>query len=397
MEILAIDGLLLLGVIALCMLAKFISRRVLLRLLSKLIATSRIQWDDLLMKHGFFRRLSHFIPALLFYLSADLYRTAVIAEWVQRLSLVYFTCVGMAVIDALLNALVDFYHLLKDTRGRPIKGYVQTVKIFVYLICGILIIAAVMNRSPWKLLSGVGAVSAILLLVFKDSILGLVASVQITAYEMVRSGDWIEMPNFGADGSVIDVSLHTVKIQNWDNTITTIPTQALISDSFKNWRGMSESGGRRIKRCLLIDMNSIRFCDERLLDRFESFQLISEYIRGKREEVEMSNQENRVTDLTTPNARRLTNIGCFRAYVLAYVRNHPKIRKDLTLLVRQLPPGAEGLPLEIYVFTNDTVWVHYEDIQSDIFDHLLAAIPEFELRLFQNPSGLDVQSLHAPA
>jgi len=212
---------------------------------------------------------------------------------------------------------------------------------------------------------------------------------------MVRRGDWIEMPKYGADGDVIDVSLHTVKIQNWDKTITTIPTQALISDSFKNWRGMSDSGGRRIKRSLSIDMNSVRFCDDHLLDRFESFELISEYIRGKREEVENSNRENHVTDPTTPNARRLTNIGCFRAYVLAYVQNHPNIRKDLTLLVRQLPPGAGGLPIEIYVFTNDTVWVNYEDIQSDIFDHLLAAIPEFELRLFQNPSGLDVQSLHA--
>jgi miniconductance mechanosensitive channel len=256
-----------------------------------------------------------------------------------------------------------------------------------------MIIAAVLNRSPLLLLSGFGAMTAILLLVFRDTILSLVASVQLTAQDMVRVGDWIEMPQFGADGDVVDVQLHTVKVQNWDKTITTIPTHRLISDSFKNWRGMSQAGGRRIKRALFLDVSSIRFQTKEEIDRFRRFALLEEYIDQKEKELATYNEGlPRKVDANV-NQRRLTNVGTFRTYVFNYLKHHPRIRQDMTLLVRQLAPGPEGLPLEIYCFTDTTAWAVYEDIQSDIFDHFLAIVPEFGLRIYQKPSGADVAAL----
>jgi miniconductance mechanosensitive channel len=256
-----------------------------------------------------------------------------------------------------------------------------------------MIVAAVLDRSPLLLLSGFGAMTAILLLVFKDTILSLVASVQLTAQDMVRVGDWIEMPQFGADGDVVDVQLHTIKVQNWDKTITTIPTHRLISDSFKNWRGMSQSGGRRIKRPIFIDVSTIRKQTEEEVERFTRFALLKDYIKTKEQELADYNAALEVEVDAEVNQRRLTNIGTFRAYAFNYLKNHPRIRKDMTLLVRQLAPGPEGLPLEIYCFTTTTAWAEYEDIQSDIFDHLLAIVPEFGLRLFQKPAGSDLASL----
>ena len=240
-----------------------------------------------------------------------------------------------------------------------------------------------------------GAMTAILLLVFKDSILGLVASIQLTSNDMVRIGDWIEMPKYGADGDVIDVTLHTVKVQNWDKTITTIPSYALISDSFKNWRGMAESGGRRIKRAIYIDLTSIKFCTSEMLDRFEKFQLITDYIRTRKAEITEYNQEHQVDTSELINGRNLTNVGTFRAYLVAYLHHHPKIHQDLTFLIRHLPPGEQGLPIEIYVFSNDQVWANYEAIQADIFDHIFSVVPMFDLRLFQNPTGADFQQFTA--
>jgi miniconductance mechanosensitive channel len=252
----------------------------------------------------------------------------------------------------------------------------------------VLIISRLLDKSPWALLSGIGALTAVIMLVFKDSILGFVASVQLTTNDMVRRGDWIEMPKYGADGDVIEVSLNTVKVQNWDKTISTIPTYQLMQDTFKNWRGMSESGGRRIKRALYIDMNSIAFCDEEMLRRFEKIELLKDYLHEKRHEVAATNEGIGDPDMPT-NLRRLTNVGTFRAYVVAYLRAHPKIHKDMTFLVRQLPPNDTGLPIEIYVFSNDQDWARYEAIQADLFDHFLAVLPEFGLRVFQLPSGAD--------
>jgi miniconductance mechanosensitive channel len=259
----------------------------------------------------------------------------------------------------------------------------------------VLVIALLFKQSPFGILGGLGAMTAVLILVFKDTILGLVASFQISTTDMVRIGDWIEMPKYGADGDVIDVSLHTIKIQNWNKTISTIPTYALISDTFKNWRGMSDSGGRRIKRAVNIDITSIKFCTEEMIKRFSKFQYISEHVEKKKKELAEFNEVNRFDISELVNGRHMTNIGTFRAYLEEYLRNHPKIHQDMTFLVRQLPPGEHGLPIEIYVFSNDQRWAQYEAIQADIFDHILAVLPMFDLRAFQSPTGHDFKGLGA--
>lgn len=255
------------------------------------------------------------------------------------------------------------------------------------MVAVIFIIALLTGESPWELLAGLGALTAVLLLIFRDTILSFVASLQIASNDLVHVGDWIEMPKYGADGDVIDIALHTIKVQNWDKTITVIPTYKLIEESFKNWRGMTAAGGRRIKRAIHIDLNTIEFCTDEMLDRFEKIRLIADYIQNKRTEIsnDPKNKENE-----NINKRRLTNIGTFRIYIEKYIQSHPKIHKDLTCMVRQLAPTAQGLPLEIYMFTNDTAWVNYEAIQSDIFDHILAIISEFGLRVYQQPAGHDM-------
>ncbi len=293
-------------------------------------------------------------------------------------------------VGAGLNLVNEAYQRRPDAGSRPIKGYVQVVKILVYAGAAILIAAALMEQSPLLLLSGLGAMAAVLMLVFKDTILSLVASVQLTSNDMLRVGDWIEMPQLNADGDVIDIALHTVKVQNWDKTITTIPTHRLITESYKNWRGMFDTGGRRIKRALLIDQTSVRFLSEQERAHMQRFALIDEYLDRKQVELERSNAVLVAAGRDPVNTRRVTNIGTFRAYVMAYLKTHASIAQDMTMLVRQLQPTAQGLPLEIYCFTNTTAWAEYEPIQADIFDHLIAILPEFDLRLFQAPSGLDI-------
>jgi miniconductance mechanosensitive channel len=267
------------------------------------------------------------------------------------------------------------------------------VKLIIYLVGVIFVISLLIGRTPIYLFSGLGAMTAVLMLIFKDAILGFVAGIQLTANKMVTPGDWIQMPKYGADGDVIEVALTTVKVRNWDKTITTIPTYALISDSFKNWRGMRESGGRRIKRAINIDMNTIRLCTPEMLERFRRIQYISDYIDRKQKEVKEYNREHGVDDTSSVNGRRLTNIGTFRAYVIAYLKNHPMVRQDMTFLVRQLAPTEHGLPIEVYVFCKDIVWANYEAIQADIFDHFLAVVPEFDLRVYQSPAGSDFSRL----
>ena len=268
------------------------------------------------------------------------------------------------------------------------------MKILLYFLATILIISIFLSKSPMYLISGIGALAAVLMLVFRDAILGFVAGIQLAANKMVAQGDWIEMPNYGADGDVLEVALTTVKVQNWDKTITTIPTYALISGSFKNWRGMQESGGRRIKRSVNIDMSSIRFCSEEMLERFERIQYISEYIESKKNELKQFNEAAEVDYASLANGRRMTNVGTFRAYVIAYLKGLPVISQDMTFLVRQLQPTENGLPMEIYVFSKDQVWANYEAIQADIFDHILAVVPEFDLRVYQNPTGNDLRNLN---
>jgi miniconductance mechanosensitive channel len=299
----------------------------------------------------------------------------------------------MLVLDAILNTVEVIYSNFRASKEIPIKGFIQITKIAIYFLSAIFVISILLNKTPVYLLSGIGALAAVLMLIFRDSILGFVAGIQLAANRMVSNGDWIEMPKYGADGDVLEVALTTVKVQNWDKTITTIPTYALISESFKNWRGMQESGGRRIKRSVNIDMNSISFCNEEMLERFGKVQYISEYIETKRAELEEFNKAAKVDNASLANGRRMTNVGTFRAYVRAYLRNHPMINEQMTFLVRQLQPTQNGLPIEIYVFSKDQVWANYEAIQADIFDHILAVVPEFDLRVYQNPSGSDFRDL----
>jgi miniconductance mechanosensitive channel len=292
-------------------------------------------------------------------------------------------------LDSVLLAIREIYSKSDIASRRPIRGYLDAVKIVAYIMSGIFIVSILTDRSPWGVLSILGGFTVVLMLVFKDTILGFVASIQLSGHDMVRIGDWIEMPKYGADGDVIDVSIHTVKVRNWDKTITTIPTYGLVTDAFKNWRGMSESGGRRIKRALHIDMSSIKFCSDEMLERFRKFDLIKDYIVGKQNEINEYNKEYATETSQLINGRRQTNIGVFRAYIVAYLKNHPKVHQNMTFLVRHLEPTKHGLPVQIYVFSNDQAWANYEAIQSDIFDHLLAAVPEIDLRVFQDPTGYD--------
>ncbi len=380
-----------LAVIIVAWLANLIAKRVLLTGVKYFARKTHTRWDDILVERKVFTRLSHLAPALVIYYSAYLFLP--VQDGLQRLSIAYMILAGVLVLNAAFNAVIDIYNTYEVSRERPIKGYVQVAKIILFVFLAIVAVSVLMDRSPWLLLSGFGAMTAVVLLVFKDSILGLVASIQLSSNDMVRIGDWIEMPKYGADGDVVDVSLHTVKIQNWDKTISTIPAYYLISDSFKNWRGMSESGGRRIKRALNIDMNSVKLCTPQMLDRFERFQLIGDYIKARREEITRFNEQHKIDTSELINGRNLTNIGTFRAYVVAYLRQHPKIHQQMTFLIRHLPPGEYGLPIEIYVFSNDQEWANYEAIQADIFDHILAVAPMFDLRIFQNPTGADFRAL----
>ena len=370
--------------------ANLITRVLLLRVVWHLISRTDTDWDDALVKRGVFRRLARLAPALVIYLFAPAFGS--FESWVARLALVYMIAMSVRVVESILDAGSDIYESHARAREAPIAGYVQVGKIALYLVGVIFLIATVLEREPWGLLTGLGAMSAVLLLVFRDSIMGLVASVQLSGYDMVHVGDWIEMPAYGADGDVIEVSLHTVKVQNWDKTISTIPTQSLISQSFKNWRGMEESGGRRIKRALHIDMSTIEFCDADLLGRFERFEYLKSYLATKQKEIDEYNRATSIDTSQLINGRRLTNVGTFRAYIEEYLRRHSKIHKDMTLLVRQLTPTEKGLPIEIYVFSNDRVWANYEALQADIFDHILAVVPQFNLSVYQNPSASDLRS-----
>ncbi|PJG48892.1 mechanosensitive ion channel domain-containing protein [Sphingobium sp. SJ10-10] len=385
-------ALLLLGAFA--WIANWVAKRIVLKLLLRLLNHLPFQIEA---QHigAIVARLSNIVPALVIQAGIG----AVPHLPVEAITLIRSLCTAFIILtmavalSGFLALLNDLYQRRPNAANRPIKGYVQLGKLLVYGGAAILIIAALMDQSPLLLLSGLGAMAAVLMLVFKDTILSLVASVQIGSNDMVRVGDWIEMPQFNADGDVIDIALHTVKIQNFDKTITTVPTHRLISESFRNWRGMAESGGRRIMRSLMIDQRSVRFLDEDAIQKMAQFAVLRPYLEAKRREIESWNVEHGADG--TVNGRRLTNIGTFRAYVFAYLQSRSDIAQDKTLLVRQLAPSENGLPLEIYAFANSTVWSEYEGIQGDIFDHLIAILPDFGLRLFQRPAGADLAALAA--
>ncbi len=394
---LAARGIFIGVILLLSLLADFIARHLVLRTLSRVIRRTRWRWDDVLLRRNVLKRISHFAPAIVIYLLAPValegYDGA--SRFVTQFMLIYMIVLGLLVLDAALNVVVDVYRSHERSRDIPIRSFIQVIKLVALFIGIVFIVSIVLDKTPLYLLSGLGALTAVLMLIFKDAILGFVAGIQLTANRMVARGDWIEMAKYGADGDVLDVTLTTVKVQNWDKTITTIPTYALISDAFKNWRGMAESGGRRIKRAINIDMNTIRLCDEAMLARFGKISLLQDYLKAKREDIATYNKKHAIDESCLANGRKLTNVGTYRAYIIAYLRRHPMINQDMTFLVRQLAPTAEGLPLEIYVFSKDKVWAGYEAIQADIFDHLLAVIPEFDLRVYQQPAGSDFRSLAA--
>ncbi|MCF7202051.1 mechanosensitive ion channel family protein [Pseudomonas oligotrophica] len=371
-------------------LCNWIVKRILVRGLYKLLRHARpLEIENF----GVFKRLSNIVPALV--LATGVQAVPGLPE--AAVTVVRNVCGGFIVLTValalggMLDLINALYQRRSDARIHPIKGYLQVVKIVLYAIATILIIATLIDRSPLILLSGLGAMAAVLMLIFQDTLLSLVASVQITSNDLIRVGDWVEMPQLNADGDVIDIALHTVKVQNWDKTITSIPTKRFISDSFKNWRGMQESGGRRIKRSLYLDQQSVHFLDAEERKRLYRFNLLEDYLASKRKEIDAWNARLAERGQEPVNTRRVTNIGSFRAYVERYLRSHPGVHQHMTLLVRQLSPTADGLPLEIYCFTNTVAWAEYEAIQSDIFDHLLAILPEFGLRVFQHPSGGDMR------
>lgn len=374
--------------------AHILARRIVVKGLERIIKGTDSVWDDLIVQRRVLHRLGHLAPALVIYLfSAPVFEGYELAMVVvRRACLIYMVSVAMLAIDGVLNAVVDVLRTASFSKDLPVKSVVQVLKLIVYGVATIAVVSLLIGQSPSLLLGSLGAMTAVLMLVFKDPLLGLVAGVQLSANRMLSRGDWIEMPEHGADGDVLEVGLTTVKIQNWDKTITTIPTYALITESFKNWRGMSESGGRRIKRAINVDMGSIKFCNQEMLTRFSKIKYISEYIEKKRQDITEWNSERQINETDLINGRHLTNVGTFRAYIVAYLRHHPMIRQDMTFIVRHLDPTEHGLPIEIYVFSQEQEWAAFEAIQSDILDHVLAIAVAFDLRVYQRPAGGDMRA-----
>lgn len=380
--------------IALSTLAFFITKRVLIHYLYKFFKKTSFKWDDLLATTRALDNLAHIVPAVFVLLMAPAIFTDFenVLPFVLKLTDAYLIIVSMTVFFAVLK--VGEYGMSRHPalKDKPLTSYFQLIRILLYIVTIILVLSALLGKSPIYFLSAFGAMTAILLLVFKDTILGLVASVQMSTNEMVRVGDWVEMPKFNADGDVIDINLNTVKVQNWDKTITTIPTYYFITDSFKNWRGMQATGGRRIKRAIFIDAHSVKFVNPEMREKFKKYQIIKDYIEDRQKEIEAFNEKFNIDTSALINGRRMTNLGVFRKYIESYLKNHPKIRQDMTIMVRQLASENKGIPLEVYCFTNTTAWLEYETIQSDIFDHIYSTVKFFDIEIFQEPGGKDFAS-----
>lgn len=376
-------------------LANFIVKKVLMRGAMTALSYTPAGKDRQLFERNIIARLANVVPALVisYGISSVPGLQEEVAIVVTNVCNAFVVLTIGRALSGILTVVNTVYERQPNAYEKPIKGYIQVVKIGIYAVVTILIVAALIDRSPIILLSGLGAMAAVLMLVFQDTLLSLVASVQITSNDIIRVGDWVEMPNLSVDGDVIDIALHTVKVQNWDKTISTIPTKRFISDPFKNWRGMQDSGGRRVKRSLMLDQNSVHFLSEEERDELRRFRLLKDYLSTKQKEIDDWNQQLKDEGKEPVNTRRISNLGTFRAYVLQYLKNHPRVHQEMTLMVRHLNPTADGLPLEIYCFTATTEWVAYEGIQSDIFDHLISILPEFGLRVFQHPSGVDMREM----
>ena len=359
------------------------------KLLIPLIQRSKNQFDDILVQHLFFRKVSYLVPALILYYFIDdaLISLHFVSVFIQNVLEVFFVFNVVLILDSILSTINDYYDRYDFAKDHPIKGLIQILKIILYIVAGLVVIGVVFNKNISSLAVGLGTLSAVIMLIFKDPILGFVGGLQLIFNKMLSIGDWITVPKYGADGTVLEINLTTVKVQNWDKTIVTLPTYSLISDSFQNWRGMEDSGGRRIKRSINIDMDSIRFCTPEMLERFARINVLNTYITETERTVNDYNTKNSIDPSILVNGRRQTNIGVFRAYLRAYLSNRSDIHDNMTFLVRHLQPSEKGLPIQIYVFTKTIDWAEYEDIQADIFDHILAVIPQFDLKVYQFPKS----------
>jgi len=379
------------AIIALSILAYLIARKIIVKIVYALIIKSKSNWDDVLIKNKVLETAIRIIPASVIHAAALTFPEYHV--WIQRIAFCFIAFVIVQTLNKLLDSVDDIYNCYKVSKSHPIKGYLQVAKIIAYIMGIIVIVSVLIDRSPWLLLSGIGAATAILLLIFQNSIQGLVAGIQLSANDMVRLGDWIDMPQYDASGAVIEISLHTVKVQNWDKTISTIPSYSLITESFKNWRGMLEAGGRRIKQSVHIDMTYVRFCTDAMLETYKKTAYIRAYLEGREKEIAADDQTSQTDSPGKARQRQVTNLRLFRVYIEQYLKHHPNIHQEMSMMVRQLEPTDKGLPIEIYAFSNTTAWDAYEAAQADIFDHIIAMLPEFDLRVFQDPAGSDLTRL----
>lgn len=388
------SGVILVGILAIAFLGDAICRHVILTVVARLVKKTKATWDDVVFDRKVMVHISRLVAPIILYILLPLAITNPgLLSFVQRICMIYIIAIFLRFISSLLTAIFNVYSEREQFRDRPLKGLLQTIQVILFFVGGIVIVSILIDKSPMVLLTGLGASAAVLMLVFKDSIMGFVSGIQLSANNMLRVGDWIEMPKYGADGSVIEVTLNTVKVRNWDNTITTIPPYALVSDSFQNWRGMQESGGRRVKRSINIDMNSVKFCTPEMLAKYRKIRILKDYVEDTEKVIENYNEEHGIDNSVLVNGRRQTNLGVFRAYLTNYLKNLPAVNQNLTCMVRQLQPTDKGIPLELYFFSAIKDWVPYEGVQADVFDHVLAVIPEFDLHVFQNPTGDDFRAL----
>ncbi len=380
------------GVLVIAFLADAVCRKILLRIVSHLIKRTKVTWDDVIFDRKVMVHLSRMVAPVIIYILIPVAFSQTdtpTLNFILRMCLVYIIISFISFVSSFMSAVYIVYSEKDQFRDRPLKGLLQTAQVVLFFIGGIIVVSVLVDKSPMFLLTGLGASAAILMLVFKDSIMGFVSGIQLSANKMLKVGDWIAMPKYNADGTVIEVTLNTVKVRNWDNTIITIPPYALVSDSFQNWRGMQESGGRRVKRSVNIDMNSVKFCTPEMLEKYRKIQLLSDYINTTEDVVKKYNEDNSIDNSVLVNGRRQTNLGVFRAYLTQYLKNLPEVNHELTCMVRQLQPTDHGIPVELYFFSAIKEWVIYEGVQADVFDHVLAIIPEFDLSVFQSPSGAD--------
>lgn len=385
----------LLVLVLLCFIADKIAKKIFVRIVTTIVKRTSFVWDDVLLENKVFDRLAHLAPALVVQATA----TYVFEDFqdfipfVKRIADAYMVGVMLMVVISIFNTLEHYFKQTESLKDKPIDSYFQLAKLVSYFVFGVLIIAKIFNKDPQGILTAMGALTAVSMLVFKDTILGFVASIQLSANDMIRVGDWVSMPKYGADGDVIKITLNTVKVQNWDKTISTIPTYSFVSDSFKNWRGMAEAGGRRIKRSIVLKSGSVQFCDAEMVSKFKNYALIKGYLDTKVEEINKYNEQGEYDKSFLINGRHLTNIGVFRVYTEAYIKSLNSIHPDLTCMVFQSEATEFGIPIQVYCFTKTTEWGEYEEVQSDIFDHLYASAPEFGLEVFQQPSGGDFKKI----